>query len=96
MRAILTTWNLGPVPWGGATLSADIEAKLQRLTTVDYDHKNLSWLLDPSRPLKPSAILRVPALSKNQLGRPRFPGHVVSAKRKRAQRSPHNLKLPKR
>jgi len=39
-RAIPTIWNLGPLTQEGATLSADIEAKLQRLTVVNYDHRN--------------------------------------------------------
>ena len=38
--AILTTWNLGPVARGGAMLTAEIELKLQELTTVDYDRHN--------------------------------------------------------
>ena len=83
--AILTTWNLGSVVRGGATLSIDIEAKLQRLTTVESDHRNWSWPLDPNMPPVPPVISRVPALSKShptvEFARSRCPGRVVSFKR---------------
>jgi len=48
-------WNLGSVARGGAVLIAEIELKLQALTAVDYDCRNLSWLLDPNRTCAPSS-----------------------------------------
>ena len=39
-EATPTTWNLGLVARGGATLSANVEAKLRRLTAINYDHQN--------------------------------------------------------
>ena len=33
-------WNLGSAPHGWALPTTDIEAKLQKLTSIDYDHHN--------------------------------------------------------
>jgi len=57
--AIPTTWNLVPVARGGAVLTTEIELKLQKLTAVDYDYCNWSWLLDPNRTHVPPVLLKV-------------------------------------
>jgi len=97
-EAIPTIWNLGLIAQGGVTLSADIEAKLQRLTAINYDHMNLSWLLDPNMSLVPSVIPRVLAPSKNkpvvEFGRPRYLRRVVSAKRKSASTQSSQPRAP--
>ena len=53
------------VSWGTLP-TADIEAKLRRLTAIDYSNRNWSWLLDPNRPPKTPVILKVPASGKIQ------------------------------
>ena len=64
--AIAVIWNLGPVHRGGALPPADIEAKLRKLTTINYNCRNWSWLLDPNRPSVPPVIPKVPASGKSQ------------------------------
>jgi len=66
-EAIPVVWNLGLTPRGGSLPTADVEAKLRKLTTINYDCRNWSWLLDPNRPPVPPVIPRVPTLGKNQL-----------------------------
>jgi len=39
-RAILVAWNLVLVSHGGALPTADIEGKLQKLTTINYNFRN--------------------------------------------------------
>ena len=39
-EAIPITWNLGLVTRGGALLSVDVEAKLRKLATINYNHHN--------------------------------------------------------
>jgi len=41
-EAIPITWNLGPIAREGASLSADVEAKLRKLVAINYDHHNWS------------------------------------------------------
>ena len=96
--AIPTMWNLGSVARGGAVLTAEIELKLQALTAVDYDCRNLSWLLDPNRTCAPSSpegtdlgqesIRRV-------IERPRVLGRVVPVERKSASHNPRDLSFLK-
>jgi len=38
--AILVVWNLGPVLPGRALTTADIEEKLWKLTTINYNCRN--------------------------------------------------------
>ena len=38
--AIPVVWNLGPMSHGGALVTIDIEAKLQKLTAIDRDFCN--------------------------------------------------------
>jgi len=46
--------------------TADVEAKLRTLTTVDYNNHNWSWLLDPNRPFEPPIIPKLLASTKIQ------------------------------
>ena len=46
--------------------TVDIEAKLRRLTAIDYSNRNWSWLLYPNRPPEPLVIPKVSASSKIQ------------------------------
>ena len=64
-RVIPVVWNLGP-PLEGALPITDIEAKLRKLTSIDYDHRNWSWLLDLKIPPVPLVVPRVGALDKRQ------------------------------
>ena len=94
--SIPTTWKLGPMAWGGTLPSADIEAKL-KLAAINYDHRNWSWLLDRNIPPLPPAIPRASTLAKSQLTvdlkRPRVPGRVILAKKKRAPAQPSQTQL---
>jgi len=65
--AIPVVWNLGLAPRGGTLPTADIKGKLRKLTTVNYNCRNWSWLLDPNRFSVPPIIPRVPPSSKSQL-----------------------------
>ena len=47
----------------GTLPTADIEAKLRRLTPVNCNNHNWSWLLDLKRPLETPVIPKVLALS---------------------------------
>jgi len=47
--------------------TADGEAKLRKLTTVDFNNHNWSWLLNSDIPLVPLVIQRVPASGKVKL-----------------------------
>ena len=99
--AIPITWNLGPVAQRGTLPSADIEAKLQKWTVINYDHGNWSWLLDPNRHPVPPVLPRVPAPAKNQPvvdpARGRGSCGEWSLLRERGtQYNPHNLNFPKR
>ena len=62
---VLVIWNLDSSPHGGTLSTANVEAKLRKLTTINYNNRNWNWLLDPNRPLEPPVIPRVPALGKN-------------------------------
>ena len=46
--AILIVWNMGSIPREGASLTVDIKAKLRKLTAIDRDHSNWSWLWIPT------------------------------------------------
>jgi len=54
-------------PLGGAVSTADIEAKLRKLMSIDYERHNWSWLLDLNIPPVPLVLPRVGALGKRQL-----------------------------
>ena len=41
-------------------LTVKIELKLQELTTVDYDHHNWSWLLNPNMTHVPPVLPKAP------------------------------------
>ena len=62
--AIPIIWNLGPVLCEGALLIVDIEAKLQKLTAIDRDYYNWSWLLGPNRPHVSLVLPKVSALGR--------------------------------
>jgi len=66
---------------------------MRRLTTINYNNRNCSWLLDPNRPLEPPrVILKVVVSGKIQSSsKPEEParesrdsGHMVLTKGKRA------------
>ena len=65
--AVLVVWNLNVGTCVGTLPAADVEAKLRKLTTVDFNNRNWSWLLNSNRPSVPLVILRVPATGKGQL-----------------------------
>ena len=50
-----------------ALLTANVEAKLRRLTTIDYNHHNWSWLLDPNRPPELPVTPKMPASVRSNL-----------------------------
>ena len=47
--------------------TTDVEANLRKLTAIDFNNCNLSWLLNPDRPAVLPVIPRVPTLGKGQL-----------------------------
>ena len=51
----------------GTLPTADVEAKLRRLTTVNFNNHNWSWLLNLNILPVPPVIPRVPASGKGQL-----------------------------
>ena len=65
-RAVSVSWNLESNSHGRTLLTADVEVKLRRLTAIDYNSHNWSWLLDPNKPLEPPVIPKVPTSSKIQ------------------------------
>ena len=97
--AIPTMWNLGSAAQGGAVLTAEIELKLQELTAVDYDCRNLSWLLDSNRtraPSSPEAPTSAKSPSDLVIERLRVPGRVVPVERKSAPHNPQDLSFSKK
>ena len=52
-------WNLDAGTHGGTLPTADVEVKLRKLTTIDFNNRNWSWLLNWNRPPALPVILRV-------------------------------------
>ena len=77
-EAIPVVWNVGPVPCGGALVTADIKVKMRKLTAIYRNRRNWSWLLDPHRPCVPPILPEVAASGKNQLAAE--PGSLDSEK----------------
>ena len=81
-------------------LTTEIELKLQELITVDYDHCNWTWLLDPNRTHIPPVLLKALASAKCSstvvIERPRVPGGVVPVKRKKALAQPSGVSSSQR
>ena len=59
------TWTQALTGWTLPT--ANVEAKLRKLTVVNFSNRNWSWLLNLNRPLVPLIILRVSGSGKGQL-----------------------------
>ena len=64
-EAVLVTWT-STLALMGTLPTADVKVKLRRLTTINYNNRNWSWLIDPNKPLEPLVIPKVPALGKIQ------------------------------
>ena len=65
--AIPIAWNSNVGSRGGTLPSADVEAKLKKLTIIDFKSHNWSWLLNPNKPPVLSGVQRVPVSGKRQL-----------------------------
>ena len=62
--AVPVVWNLDTGFHEGALPTADVQTKLRRLTAVNYNNCNWSWLLDLNRPPEPPVTRKVLASSK--------------------------------
>ena len=65
--AVPVVWNLDAGSHRRTLPTVDVEAKLRKLTAIDFNSHNWSWLLNPNRPSVPLVILRVPSSGKSQL-----------------------------
>ena len=54
--AIPVAWNPNAGSRGGTLLSVNIVAKLKKLTTIDFNSRNWSWLLNLNRPPVPPRV----------------------------------------
>ena len=66
-KAILDAWNPNARSHGGTLPSVDVEAKLKKLTAIDFDYCYWSSLLNPNKPPVLPSVQRVPTSGKSQL-----------------------------
>ena len=62
--AVPVTWNLNAGSQVGALPTTDVKVKLRRLTAVNYNNDNWSWLLDPNKPPEPPVLPKKSSSSK--------------------------------